>query len=44
MWNLERTKSGNVDVDYYQEMKDNERRIIERKKRTRMAQQEDDGM
>lgn len=29
---LERTKSEDVDVDYFQEMKDNERRIIERKK------------
>mmetsp|Transcript_30649 Transcript_30649/g.52337 ORF Transcript_30649/g.52337 Transcript_30649/m.52337 type:complete len:554 (+) Transcript_30649:233-1894(+) len=32
---LEKTKSDDVDVDYYQEMKDNERRIIERKKRLR---------
>lgn len=34
---LEKTKSGDVEVDYYQEMKDNERRIIERKKRIRKA-------
>ena len=29
---LERTKSRDVVVDYFQEMKDNERRIIERRK------------
>ena len=32
---LEKTKSADVDVDYYAELKDNERRIIERKKRAR---------
>mmetsp|Transcript_34548 Transcript_34548/g.74932 ORF Transcript_34548/g.74932 Transcript_34548/m.74932 type:complete len:528 (-) Transcript_34548:80-1663(-) len=38
---LEKTKSDDITIDYYQEMKDNERRIIERKKRTRKVQ---DGM
>ena len=37
---LEKTKSADIKVDYYQEMKDNERRIIERKKRVRKQQQE----
>jgi len=42
---LEKTKSADTDVDYYQEMKDNERKIIERKKRMRRtAQNDDDGM
>ena len=39
---LEKTKSEDVEVDYYAEMKANERRIIERKKRQR--QQEEGGM
>jgi len=38
---LEKTKTDDVQVDYYQEMKDNERRIIERKKRNKKAAQED---
>ena len=37
---LEKTKSDDLDVDYYAEMKANERRIIERKKRERKAQYE----
>lgn len=37
---LEKTKSDDLDVDYYAEMKTNERRIIERKKRERKAQYE----
>ena len=36
---LEKTKTADIKVDYYQEMKDNERRIIERKKRIRNQQQ-----
>ena len=35
---LEKTKTADIKVDYFQEMKDNERRIIERKKRMRKEQ------
>lgn len=38
---LEKTKSDDLDVDYYVEMKANERRIIERKKRERKSQYEE---
>ena len=37
---LERTKSTDMKVDYYQEMKDNERRILERKKQQQKQQQQ----
>ena len=40
---LEKTKSADIDVDYYEEMKANERRIIERKKIQRKAAQEGGG-
>ena len=38
---LEKTKSADIKVDYFEEMKANERRIIERKKRMRNQQQND---
>ena len=38
---LEKTKSADIKVDYFEEMKANERRIIERKKRMRNQQQTD---
>lgn len=37
---LEKTKSDDIKIDYYQEMKDNEKRIIERKKRNKRMQDE----
>jgi len=38
---LEKTKTPDMKVDYFQEMKDNERGIIERKKRMRKAQNDE---
>jgi len=38
---LEKTKSDDVDADFYSEMKANERRIVERKKRLRKALYDD---
>mmetsp|Transcript_31537 Transcript_31537/g.76286 ORF Transcript_31537/g.76286 Transcript_31537/m.76286 type:complete len:562 (-) Transcript_31537:227-1912(-) len=40
---LEKTKSDDVKVDYFQEMKDNERRIIERKKKAKRRMVDGDG-